>query len=109
VVLAFAFYLPQAFVRRPIWLLPLQAGAGLAISGAYVAVRSSLVRLAARGQEGIVYGVDASATSIAGALAPMVGSGLAAWLGLRVPLVAAAALFLFAAVLAFRSGYHFSD
>jgi len=109
VMLAFAFYLPQAFVGRPIWLLPLQAGAGMAVSGTYVAVRTSLARLAVRGEEGIVYGIDASATSVAGALAPMMGSALAAWLGLRVPLLAAAALFLFAALLAFRTGYHFDD
>jgi DHA1 family multidrug resistance protein-like MFS transporter len=87
------FYLPQSMVGRSIWLIPLQAGAGLAMGGILASVSASLAALSPRGREGIVYGVDASVVSIANAIGPMTGSSLAAWMGLRAPFLAAAIVF----------------
>jgi DHA1 family multidrug resistance protein-like MFS transporter len=88
-----ACYVPQFFVSDPVPLLFLQAGTGLAMGGILVSLGASLARLAPEGQEGIVYGVDASVVSAANAIAPMTGSALAAWLGLRVPFLFAAGIF----------------
>ena len=95
-------YAPQSIVRQSIWLLPLQAGAGLAMGGILASISASLAALAPRGREGIVYGVDASVVSIANAIGPMTGSSLAAWLGLRAPFLAAAIVFAIGGVAALQ-------
>jgi DHA1 family multidrug resistance protein-like MFS transporter len=95
-------YAPQFFVNDPLWLLPLQAGTGLAMGGILASISASLATLAPKGQEGIVYGVDASVVSVANFVGPMTGSAVAAWLGLRVPFLAAAGFFLLSGVAAFR-------
>jgi DHA1 family multidrug resistance protein-like MFS transporter len=95
-------YLPQSFVERPIWLIMLQGGAGLAMGGTLASISAALAKLAPEGREGIVYGVDASVVSVANAIGPMIGSVIAAYFGLRMPFVAAAAVFALAAVAAFR-------
>lgn len=86
-------YVPQSLVAYSWWLIPLQAMAGLAMGGILAAISASLAVLAPRGNEGIVYGVDASVVSVANVIGPMTGSFLAAWLGLRAPFLAAAAVF----------------
>ena len=95
-------YVPQSFVRDPTALLFWQAGTGLAMGGILASLSASLARLSPDGQEGIVYGVDASVVSSANAIGPMVGSALAVWLGLRVPFLAAAAMFGLAGIAAAR-------
>jgi DHA1 family multidrug resistance protein-like MFS transporter len=95
-------YVPQFFVTSHVPLLFLQAGTGLAMGGILASLSASLARLAPNGQEGIVYGVDASVVSVANAIAPMAGSALAAWMGLRVPFLLAAILFGLAVVAAAR-------
>ena len=95
-------YVPQFFVNDPTSLLLWQAGTGLAMGGILASISASLARLAPEGQEGIVYGVDSSVVSVANAVAPMTGSALAAWLGLRVPFLVAAGLFVLAGVAAAR-------
>jgi len=95
-------YVPQSFVKQYGWLLPLQAGAGLAMGGILASVSASLATLAPEGQEGLVYGVDASVVSAANAIGPMTGSALAAWLGLRIPFLAAAVVFAVAGLVALR-------
>jgi MFS family permease len=95
-------YVPQSLVERPIWLIPLQAGAGLAMGGILASISASLAALAPQGREGIVYGVDASVVSIANAIGPMTGSSLAAWLGLRAPFLAAAIVFVAGGIAALR-------
>lgn len=94
-------YLPQSLVNDPVWLIMLQAGAGLAMGGTLASISACLATLAPEGREGVVYGVDASVVSVAKAIAPMGGSVLAAWLGLRAPFLAAAGLFALAGVAAF--------
>ncbi len=95
-------YVPQATVGRSVWLIPLQAGAGLAMGGMLASLSASLAALAPEGREGIVYGVDASAVSLSNAIGPMAGSSLAAWLGLRAPFVAAAVVFGLGSLLTLR-------
>lgn len=95
-------YTPQFVVNRPLWLVPLQAGAGLAMGGILASVSAALATLAPEGREGIVYGVDASVVSAANAIGPMAGSALAAWLGLRAPFLAAASIFALAGIAGFR-------
>jgi len=95
-------YIPQSMVGHPVWLIPLQAGAGLAMGGILASISASLAALAPQGREGIVYGVDASVVSIANAVGPMTGSSLAALLGLRVPFLAAAAVFVAGGIIALR-------
>jgi DHA1 family multidrug resistance protein-like MFS transporter len=95
-------YAPQSMVERSIWLIPLQAGAGLAMGGILASISASLAALAPEGREGIVYGVDASVVSVANAIGPMMGSSLAAWLGLRAPFLAAAVVFVMGGIAAFR-------
>ncbi|MDY7080354.1 MAG: MFS transporter [Chloroflexota bacterium] len=91
---------PQFFVGDPIALLLGQAGVGLAMGGILASISASLATLSPEGQEGIVYGVDASVVSVANAIAPLAGSALAAWLGLRVPFLFAAAVFGLAGIAA---------
>jgi DHA1 family multidrug resistance protein-like MFS transporter len=95
-------YVPQFFVGDPGWLLFLQAGAGLAMGGILASISALLASLAPEGQEGIVYGVDASVVSVANAIGPMTGSALAVWLGLRAPFLFAAVIFGLAGVAAAR-------
>ena len=91
-------YVPQCFAGDPTTLLFWQAGTGLAMGGILASVSASLARLAPEGQEGIVYGVDASVISVAKAIGPMMGSALAVWLGLRAPFLFAAGIFGLAGV-----------
>jgi len=95
-------YVPQSLVDAPGWLLLLQAGTGLAMGGILASISASLARLAPEGQEGIVYGVDASVVSVANGIGPMVGSALAVWLGLRAPFLFAAGIFGLAGIAAAR-------
>ena len=95
-------YVPQCFVGDPTALLVWQAGTGLAMGGILASISASLARLAPEGQEGIVYGVDASVVSVANAIGPMMGSALAVWLGLRAPFLFAAATFGLAGIAAAR-------
>jgi len=83
----------QSMVQRPVSLIPLQAGAGLAMGGTLASVRALLANLAPDGREGIIYGVESSVSSIANTIGPMTGSVLAAGLGLRIPFSAAAVVF----------------
>jgi DHA1 family multidrug resistance protein-like MFS transporter len=95
-------YVPQCFAGDPTALLVWQAGTGLAMGGILASISASLAKLSAEGQEGIVYGVDATVVSVANAIGPMTGSALAAWLGLRVPFLFAAGIFGLAGIAAAR-------
>jgi predicted MFS family arabinose efflux permease len=92
----------QFFVLDSTALLLLQTVSGLAMGGSLASLSASLARLSPEGQEGIVYGVDATLVSLANAVGPMAGSALAAWLGLRVPFLVATAVFGVACTVAAR-------
>jgi len=49
-----------------------------------------------------VYGISTSVISIANAIAPMIGAGLAVWVGLRAIFVVAAVIYLVAALFVAR-------
>jgi DHA1 family multidrug resistance protein-like MFS transporter len=87
-------YAPQFLVQRPALLVVLQMLTGLAMGGILSSLSASLARLAPNGQEGVVYGANATVVSIANALGPMLGSALSVWLGLRMPFLFAAGVFL---------------
>ena len=72
------------------------------MGGILASVSASLARLSPEGQEGIVYGVQGTVISIAHGVGPMLGNLLMAWMGLRMPFLAAAALLAAAAIAAFR-------
>jgi DHA1 family multidrug resistance protein-like MFS transporter len=96
---AAVLYVPQAFVSTAWQLLILQAAAGFVMGGVLASVNTSLANLAPEGRQGAVYGVDASAVSAAGALAPMIGAGVAAAVGLRIPFLLAAGTFALTVVM----------
>ncbi len=81
---AAAFYIPQAFVSDVTQLLVLQGLAGFAAGGVLSAPAAMLARFTALGDEGSVYGLDASVSSFANGMAPLSASIIAAVLGLRV-------------------------
>lgn len=95
-------YAPQGLVDDPVWLLLLQAGAGLAMGGLLTSVSAALAQLAPAGREGIIYGIEASMASAANAVGPLAGSALAAWLGLRLPFLFTTGVFGLATLVAAR-------
>ncbi len=87
---AMAFYIPQAFVTDINQLLILQALAGIAAGGVMASPAAMLANFTDMGDEGSVYGLDASVSSLANGMAPLTGSMIAAVFGLRAAFVAAA-------------------
>ncbi len=97
---SFVLYLLHAPAYRVWQLLGLQALVGIALGGLLPGVSALLAQYTRIGEEGAVYGLDNSVTSGARALAPMLGVGVAMSFGLRATFVAAALLYLGAAVMA---------
>ena len=95
---AAALYAPQFLVVTPTQLLILQATAGVATGGIMASVSATLAQLAPEGRQGVVYGLDSSANSVARAIAPMAGAAIAAGLGLRYIFLCAAGVFALAAL-----------
>ena len=93
-----ALYAPQFFVTTPTQVLILQGAAGIAMGGILASVSATLARLAPEGQQGMVYGLDSSAASVANAVAPMAGAAIAASLGLRFIFPCTAGVFALAAL-----------
>jgi DHA1 family multidrug resistance protein-like MFS transporter len=95
---AAALYAPQFFVATPTELLILQGAVGIALGGILASVSATLANLAPEGRQGVVYGLDTSAVSVANAVAPMAGAAIAAGLGLRFIFVCTAGIFALAAL-----------
>lgn len=95
---AAVLYAPQFLVASPTELLVLQGAVGIALGGILASVSATLANLAPEGRQGVVYGVDASAVSVANTIAPMVGAAIAAGLGLRFIFLCAAGIFALAAL-----------
>lgn len=95
---AAALYVPQSFVSTPTQLLILRGAAGIALGGMLASISAALANLAPEGRQGIVYGVDTSAVSVARAVAPMAGAAIATGLGLRYIFLCAAGIFGLAAL-----------
>jgi DHA1 family multidrug resistance protein-like MFS transporter len=99
------FYVPQTFVQAPWQLLVLQLLSGAAWGGITPAISALMARYTASGSEGVLYGLDASIVSAARALAPLIGSGIVVWVGLRGIFIASAIGYLTIAGLAFAALY----
>ena len=80
---AVIIYIPQAFVSDITQLLILQGLAGFAAGGVLSAPAAMLAKFTDLGDEGSVYGLDASVSSFANGMAPMTASVIAAVFGLR--------------------------
>lgn len=93
-------YLPQSLVTTSWQLIGLQALAGVAVGGILPAISALLARFTREGREGAVFGLDNSIISGARSVAPLVGSGLAVWFGLRATFFATGLLYLGAMLLA---------
>jgi DHA1 family multidrug resistance protein-like MFS transporter len=89
------FFLPQAFVADVWQLLALTFLGGFAVGGIVSAPSALLARYTQPGEEGAVFGIDNSVVAAARAIAPLLGTGIAAFYGLRAPFILAAVLFGF--------------
>ena len=89
-----ACYVAQSFVTDAWQLLLLQALTGAAAGGILPALSALLARYTTPGEEGSVYGIDNSIGAAGRAVSPLVGTGVAAWFGLRSAFVATGVLFL---------------
>jgi MFS transporter, DHA1 family, multidrug resistance protein len=92
--IAAVFYVPQAFVNEPWQLLVLTFITGLSIGGLVASPSALLTRYTEPGEEGAVFGLDNSVLAASRAIAPLVGAGIAAWLGLRIAFLTAAGVFV---------------
>jgi MFS transporter, DHA1 family, multidrug resistance protein len=85
-------YLPQALAPNVAWLIFWQLLCGFAIGGTMSTAMALLAEIAPSGREGVIFGLDASATGLASAAGPLIGASVAAGIGLRAPFVVAAAI-----------------
>jgi DHA1 family multidrug resistance protein-like MFS transporter len=96
------FYLLQSRVSAAWQLLALQALVGVALGGIIPSISALLARFTRPNEAGAVYGLDNSIDAAGRALAPMLGSAVAVWFGMRTAFIAAALLFLLLCLLAAR-------
>ncbi|MFU8771729.1 MAG: MFS transporter, partial [Anaerolineales bacterium] len=93
-------YIPQSMVTTDWQLIGLQALAGIPVGGILPAISALLAKFTQEGREGAVFGLDNSIISGARSVAPLIGSGLAIWFGLRTTFLATGLLYLGAMMLA---------
>ena len=98
--LAALLYGLQSLVTSGWQLLALQALVGIALGGVMPTVGALLAGYTRPGIEGTVYGLDNTIVSGARAVAPLAGSAVALWLGLRAPFAVTAAVFVLVSLLA---------
>ena len=82
-------YVLQSMAPTVAVLAGLQIVAGFAIGGILASLSAYLASLAPQGQEGTIYGINASVSSVANAVGPILGSALSVWVGLRFPFLVA--------------------
>ena len=99
-LVASVLYAIQAFVNSAWQLLLLQAVVGVALGGITPSISALLARYTRPGVEGAVYGLDNSIGSAARAVAPMLGSMIMLWWGLRSTFVVTGVLLVLTAVFA---------
>lgn len=98
-LLAGLFYLPQSQVTTAGQLLLLQALTGAAAGGVVPSISALLAHQSRADQAGSVYGLENSIISAARALAPILGSLVVVWFGLRAAFVAAGIVYLVVALI----------
>lgn len=79
------FFVPQAFVNDPRWLIIWQLCSGFAVGGTLATLTALLARLTPEGRAGVVFGLDSSAMAVSNATGPLAGASVAALWGLRAP------------------------
>lgn len=99
IVASFLFAL-QSVVQSAWQLLFLQAAVGVALAGIIPAVSALLARYTRPGLEGAVYGLENAFGSSARTVAPMIGSAVMAWWGIRSTFLVTAGLLIMTAVFA---------
>lgn len=77
------FYLPMAAVGQVWQLLVLNALVGAAVGGVLPSISALLAQFTEPGEEGSVYGLDNAVVAAARAVAPVIGGGVVALLGLQ--------------------------
>jgi DHA1 family multidrug resistance protein-like MFS transporter len=93
-------YIPQMVVRHAWQVIVLQALVGVALGGVVPSLSALLARFSKAGDEGTVYGLDNSINSGGRAVAPLLGSAIAAWTGYRWVFPASAAVFFLSGLIA---------
>jgi DHA1 family multidrug resistance protein-like MFS transporter len=91
---------PQAFVTGVWQLLWLQALTGASVGGLIPSLSALLARHSRRGDEGCVYGIDNSITSLGRTVAPLLGAACAVWFSLRGVFLLTGLIFVAVAVAA---------
>lgn len=99
-VAASILYAVQSLVNAGWQLLLMQAVVGVALGGIIPSISALLARFTQRGTEGVVYGLENSIASGARSLAPMLGSAIMVWWGLRSTFVVTGGLLLLTALFA---------
>lgn len=94
------FYLPQSLANQPWHLLILLGFAGAAMGGVIPTASALLAGYSKPGESGMVYGLDNSVGAAARSLAPLIGSFIALWIGLRGTFIATGVIYLLAWMLA---------
>ena len=95
-------YLPQGMVSEVWQLMVLQALTGFAAGGVMPTLSALLATYTDPGEEGAVYGLEASIMSAARATAPMIGAALVSTLGMRSLFTGTGLLFIVLAITAAR-------
>ena len=91
---------PQAFVTGVWQLLWLQALTGASVGGLIPSLSALLARNSRRGDEGCVYGIDNSITSLGRTVAPLLGAACAVWFSLRGVFLLTSLIFVAVAIAA---------
>jgi len=99
---SFIVFFLQSLVSAGWQLLVLQMCYGISLGGTVTGISALLAGFTQQGDEGSVYGLDNSILSGARMIGPLLGVGVAAWLGIRMVFGTAALLYLIACVLAVR-------
>jgi MFS transporter, DHA1 family, multidrug resistance protein len=101
-IAAALLYIPQALVTAAWQLVALQALSGLAVGGLMASTAALMNLWSPAGNQGATYGLDNSVQAAARSIAPMVGAGVALWLGLRGVYVGVALVYVVVAFVAWR-------
>jgi DHA1 family multidrug resistance protein-like MFS transporter len=97
---AAVLYFPQGLVTEGWQLLLLFAIVGIAMGGIIPGLSALLSGFTSPGMEGAVYGFDNSIRAAARSVAPLIGSAVALWFGLRGTFAATGFVFILAGLLA---------
>lgn len=93
-------YFPQMLVQDVWQLIVLQLVTGIAVGGVVPALSALLAVYTLPGDEGTVYGLENSIIAASRTIAPLLGSSMALWFGLRSTFAVAALMFVVTAIIA---------